>query len=431
MEIDYECLKESFDENIEKLKEFDKNKQDMSETFQNTNSLVDKQFFNNLKNIEEMHNKKQKEVLEKYDILFKNLHREHRSSVTNIKKMCFENKNKIVNNRPEEEEILALSQVEELINQFENKVKLIYEEMKNKEKYISVIEQKYEMINEENKFLKRKVTEEKTALLRQIDEIQRERDNQHTELVRKFEEEIALKKNNLQKHIEQSLETNEKLIFSLTRERDESREKVEGLKRNINDIRNELTLSIQEREELDAILMGREITQKDLTEKLELLQKELKSIRTEKNTISKIFEETSNKLQESTAKNMSYEKNNKILNENLVNTTNELRKVNDENEKKRQSLINNYSAEIFELNQKVSEFQLALESETNMAKFKVNVTQKLENDKYFEKKIINPFEDNKVKENLDKLKIENNDISSKLRILIQERDEEKSIFINY
>ena len=91
--------------------------------------------------------------------------------------------------------------------------------MKNKEKYISVIEQKYEMINEENKFLKWKVTEEKTVLLKQIEEIQREQDNNHNELVKKFEEEIASKKNNLQKQIEYSMESNEKLVHSLTREK--------------------------------------------------------------------------------------------------------------------------------------------------------------------------------------------------------------------
>ena len=73
MEIDYECLKESFDENAEKIKELEKNKVNVSETFQNTNSLIDKQFFNNLKNIEDSHNKKQREITEKYDTLFKNM----------------------------------------------------------------------------------------------------------------------------------------------------------------------------------------------------------------------------------------------------------------------------------------------------------------------------------------------------------------------
>jgi chromosome segregation ATPase len=378
MEIDYECLKESFDENMEKLKELEKNKVNAGETFQNTNSLVDKQFFNNLKNIEEDHNKKQKEINDKYDNLFKGLNREHRANIANIKKLCFENKNKFVNNKIEEEELLSIPQVEELVIQFENKVKLIYEEMKNKEKYISAIEQKYEMINEENKFLRRKVTEEKTILLKQIEDVQRERDNHHNQLVKQFEEEIASKKKNLQKQIEQSLESNEKLVLTLTKERDDLREKVDGLKKNINDVRSELTLSVQEREELDALVMGRDLTIKGLNEKIEAFQKDINSLILEKVNLTKENQELNSKLQDLLGKNLNLELNNKRLNENITVSNTMFNKMNDNN-------------------------------------------HKLETD--------NSFDNLRFKENMDKLKLENQEFLGKIKILTQEKDEEKSLNI--
>ncbi len=374
MEIDYECLKESFDENIEKLKEMEKNKLNAGETFQNTNSLVDKQFFNNLKNIEEDHNKKQKEINDKYDNLFKGLNREHRANISSIKKLCFENKNKFVNNKIEEEELLSIPQVEELVVQFENKVKLVYEEMKNKEKYISAIEQKYEMINEENKFLRRKVTEEKTILLKQIEDVQRERDNHHNQLVKQFEEEIASKKKNLQKQIEQSLETNEKLVLTLTKERDDLREKVDGLKKNINDVRSELTLSIQEREELDALVIGRDLTIKGLNEKIETFQKDVNSLILEKLNLTKENQELNSKLQDLVGKNLNLELNNKRLNENITVSNSMFNKMND--------------------------------------------NLKLDTD--------NSFDNLRFKENMDKLKIENQEFLGKIKNLTQEKDEEKS-----
>ena len=93
--------------------------------------------------------------------------------------------------------------------------------------------------------------------------------------VKKFEDEIASNKNGLNSHIQQNLETNQKLILSLTKERDEVLQITDVQKKNINEFRNELTLSIQDREELDVLLMGKEITLKELNQKLDAFQIEL------------------------------------------------------------------------------------------------------------------------------------------------------------
>ena len=388
-------MKESYDESVEKLKKAQKYEQINSETFQNSNSLIDKQFFNNLKNIEDNHNKKQKEFADKYDILFKNLNKEHRVNLSNLKKICSDNQNKL---NFEDFELITLNQVEDILFQLENKMKNVYEDMKNKENYSIVIEHKYDMINEENKFLKRKVAEEKNILLKKIDEIQRERDNNHNELVKKFEDEIASNKNGLNSHIQQNLETNQKLILSLTKERDELLQITDVQKKNINEFRNELTLSIQDREELDVLLMGKEITLKELNQKLDAFQIESEILNQEKSMLTISIGEINTKLQESIAKNLNIEFTNKILNDNLISLTNELKKINQEHEKQIKSLMINNDAEINEFNKKINEYKQNLENYS------------------------------KLKETIDRIKIENNDFTSKIKIITQERDEEKSKF---
>jgi cysteinyl-tRNA synthetase len=70
-----------------------------------------------------------------------------------LKKLSLENKNKIINSEGNEDNFISLSQVEDQFNLYENKIKVLYEELRNKEKYSLVTEHKYEMINEENKLL--------------------------------------------------------------------------------------------------------------------------------------------------------------------------------------------------------------------------------------------------------------------------------------
>jgi hypothetical protein len=71
--------------------------------------------------------------------------------------------------------------------------------------------------------------------------------------------------------------------------------------------------------------------------------------------------------------------------------------------------VTSYSGEIFELNKKINDYKHNLDKELNNSK-------KFENE--------NAFEGFKF----DKLKIENIDISTRMKALANERDEEKSIF---
>ena len=100
------------------------------------------------------------------------------------------------------------------------------------------------------------------------------------------------------KQIQTSMESNEKLILSLTKERDELLENVNGLKKNITDIRNELTMSLHEREELDALLMGKEVTQKSFNENIEKLHKEIYAVKQDKAALTKVYDEINVKFQD-------------------------------------------------------------------------------------------------------------------------------------
>ena len=87
--------------------------------------------------------------------------------------------------------------------------------------------------------------------------------------------------------------------------------------------------------------MGKEITLKELNQKLDAFQIESEILNQEKSKLSISIGEINTKLQESIAKNLNIEFTNKILNDNLISLTNELKKINQEHEKQIKTLIIN------------------------------------------------------------------------------------------
>ena len=79
--------------------------------------------------------------------------------------------------------------------------------------------------------------------------------------------------------------------------------------------------------------MGKEITLKELNQKLDAFQIESEILNQEKSMLTISIGEINTKLQESIAKNLNIEFTNKILNDNLISLTNELKKINQEHDK--------------------------------------------------------------------------------------------------
>ena len=426
MEIDIEVLKES---NEELLSRFELERQKL---YIPNNKFSEKQFFINLKIIEDNHKKRSNEIEEKYETIFKSLNREYRGNISNLRKICFENKNSFLNNKVnlENEEILFLSQVEEQIVIFINKFQLLYEETKNKEKYIIDFDQKFENINEENKFLKRKISEEKLSLsssMKQSD------DFTHSNIDNKLSSaEINVNSKNsngklgstLQKHIENSLENNEKII----KERDDLKDRILALSRSFYEIKETLTFNINQREELELLIANKEKEFKKLSINDDNIQKEIKSLKLEKEINLKVCDDLNLKLQEFVKKNINLELRLKISNETVSSLTNDIRTNEDENERKR----NLMKEEFNEVKKRINENKINFDNEKiefeNKLKLKETGMVKFNEEKNI---IENKFRDilTEKKALIDESKDYIKDLNIKLKVITSELENEKSKII--
>ena len=347
--------------------------------------------------------------------------------MSNFRQVSYENKNKYSNHKTliDKEEILLLPQVEEQIITFINKFQLIYEELKSKEKFVNDFEQKFEMINEENKFIKRKIAEEKSLSVKNSQEFTNSiKEKKNTEDFKNSNTSIKLG-STLQKHIEKTIENSDKIL----KERDEFKEKLSILYKNIEDIKEQLSECMAEREELEILVMNKDKANKNLSINVEIRQKEIKTQSYEKGLLLKSNEELNLKLQDFINKNISLEVKLKASNDQLINIKNDMNHLIEDIEKKE----NNSKEEIIKLKRKINENSVLHENEKlgfeNTLKQKDKDILKNEEEKVLqEKKYKDQIceKENNIKENT--INIENQ--NSKLRILSSELEEEKSNLYN-
>lgn len=323
----------------------------------------DKLFYSSIKHIKEQTEIKEKEMIDKYEKLNRNLLKESKQNLANIRKIAYENKQKILDDESgsplnEGESYISIFTVEEQFKLYENRIKLLYEELKNKERYSMVIEQKYEMIVEENKLIKTKLKEEKLNILKTIDEIQVEHNKSLNQINKKFEEEISLKKNDLEKEFLASLTKSEEAINDLIKEKNRTSEELQSSKDKIIRLKNELKITKKDYDDLNEKFISKMdvITSfENLKNKMNIQNSELTI---EKQILEKSTEDMTRKLNEILIKLNSTQIENKLLNETLLSESENFQKKNND-------IINSYNKEKENLNKLISELKIKLEEETN------------------------------------------------------------------
>jgi hypothetical protein len=322
----------------------------------------DKLFYSSIKHIKEQTEIKEKEMIDKFEKLNRNLIKENKLNLANIRKIAFENKQKILDDESgsplvEGESYVSIFTVEEQFKLNENRIKLLYEELKNKERYSLVIEQKYEMIVEENKLIKTKLKEEKLNILKTIDEIQIEHNNSINQLNKKFEEEISMKKNNLEKEFLASLSTSEDVINELIKEKNRISEELQSANDKIIRLKNELKITKKDYDDLNEkfnLKMDVITSFENLKNKMNIQNSELTI---QKQILEKSTEDLTIKLNEVLIKLNSTQIENKLLNETLL-------KESEKFERKYNEIINTFNKEKENLNKFISDLKIKLEEES-------------------------------------------------------------------
>ena len=330
-EIDIQLCKEQIETLQSQLKNNEHDTKSTLDNFENSKSLLDKNYFNAIKLIEENHSRKEKEIEDKFNVLTKNLNRELRDKNSFIKKIASENKSKYRGRGLSEDDIeyLTISQVEDHFTNFENRIRNCLTEINNKDKYISIVEQKYELINEENKFIKKKVKEEKEAIYEKINQIQKEDRNDYEQRMSKINGEISSTKISFQSKIDKSLESSEIIIKNINIEKDDLKEKNMMLNNHLLSAKNE---------------------NKELWDEINKKQSEIRNMKNKLETcfiekqefenLKKTYEEVKKHLIEEKSKILNLKLENRILEEKLDIKFS--RKIIDDYEKKKQSYIDKF-----------------------------------------------------------------------------------------
>lgn len=335
-----------------------------------TTESDDRIFYDNLKQIKESKEMKQKEIVEKYEKYNKNLQKEIKQALSNLKRLAYENKQRIIMgddlghdeygvnnvNLNTSENLVSLTTVEENFGMLEKRIKILHEELNNKEKYSLVIEQKYEMVNEENKMIKRKLQEERTNIMRMIEEIQQENSSAHQQLMVKINSEIYDKKHNLEQEIANSLGKSEDSIRDLIKAKNRLTEEVAIVNEKLLKATNDVLLKKSEIEKLEDVIKSQKKEIDDFENIKSTLTKEIKELKIEIDIYTKANDDLTLKLNDAIVKVSSLETANKVVNDSI---NREIEKA----EIRIKQVLDNQNAEIINLSKQLRDLKVKYEDE--------------------------------------------------------------------
>lgn len=259
--------------------------------------------------------------------MLQNLHNEQRKNLSILKNLCIESKELVSEaTNIKLNEYVKYSQIEEKFHSFEIKLTNLYTEMQHKDKYINMIDYKYDMINEENKFLKAKLKEDKQFLLNEIQQFQIEETRFNENLISNLKKEVEELKTKLEDKYIKDLENSELTINNIQEKKDILLDKIESLS-------NYLNISNAENRELRQLIHERNIEISNLKDHEELSEEEREYL------LKSSEEQMKKSLNEEKAKVAKLELSINSLEKKLEDKNIETRKIISEYEKNKQTII--------------------------------------------------------------------------------------------
>ena len=226
--------------------------QNMKETYFNINSFdesnpeLDRIVFENIKYIKEENEKKLQEISDSYSNQLASSKKEYESLKHKIKTSLDS-----IDLRTSINLTDINDNVTSIIDVLGNKISSLIEDNFNKEKYVLMLNQKYDLATEENNFLKNKILQEKTLICEQIADLQKQTLNSHFELEQTLLNELNEKKSNffnkkfndsfdeVSSYLKETIDINKKLL-----------EQNEFLKVELEEMKLKLDIAIKEKDSL-------------------------------------------------------------------------------------------------------------------------------------------------------------------------------------
>ena len=354
---------------IEKLKEMLKNASIKYFNLETGNlNNKDKIYFDKIRKINLENDYKLNQINIKYENELQQILDEHNKLINEIQNNTNTiNKDINIINTNEEEnkgkKIDKYNNDENKIEEYIQRIKILEEEKFTSDKRYQLVQQKYDLLLEENKMIKNKVKEEKENILFIIDELQKENNLKKDEIVKEFKEKTNLITQNFIAFSDNEKEKSNLVLENLLSEQKVLTDKIEILEEENAKLTEENNLLIEKTKSNDEFMAQKEI--------------EMLSIDNIKQNFYKSLSNYEKEIEQLTKNNLSLKKQVSELeakinalnlqNENLEKSISEqINDMNGQNSK----IIDDLNSQIIQLEQQKRElnlkYKLYNENESNM-----------------------------------------------------------------
>ena len=356
---------------IEKLKEMLKNASIKYFNLETGNlNNTDKVYFDKIRRINLENDYKLNQINIKYENELQQILDEHNKLINEIK-----NNNNIINNdindikyneenKDKRNPTEKYNSVEEnKIEEYLQRIKILEEEKFTSDKRYQLIQQKYDILYEENKLIKNKVKEEKENILFMMEELQKENNLKKDEIIKEFKIKTNLITQNFIAFSDNEKEKSNLVLENLLGEQKALNDKIEILEEENAKLTEENNLLIEKTKSNDEFMAQKEIEMLSIDNIKQNFYKSLSNYEKEIEDLTKNNLELKKKIAELEAKINALN----LKNENLEKSINsQINEVNEQNNK----IIDDLNSQIIQLEQQKRElntkYKLFNENESNM-----------------------------------------------------------------
>ena len=323
---------------------------------------TDKIYFEKIRKINLENDYKLNQINIKYENEFQKLLDEHNKIVNELR-----TNDDIINNEEEnknEEKLNDRIDIENnKLEEYLQRIKILEEEKFTSEKRYQLVQQKYDVLLEENKMIKNKIKEEKENILFILEELKKENNLKKDEIVKEFKDKTNLITQHFISFSDNEKEKANLVLENLLNEQKSLNDKIEMLEEENAKLSEENNLLIEKTKSNDEFMAQKEI--------------EMLSIDNIKQNFHKSLSNYEKEIEELTKTNLSLKKQVSELeakvnalnlqNENLEKSINsQIDEINEQNGK----IINDLNSQIIQLEQQKRElnlkYKLYNENESNM-----------------------------------------------------------------
>ena len=354
---------------IEKLKEMLKNASIKYFNLETGNlNNKDKIYFDKIRKINLENDYKLNQINIKYENELQQILDEHNKLINEIQNNANTiNKDINIINTNEEEnkgkKIDKYNNDENKIEEYIQRIKILEEEKFTSDKRYQLVQQKYDLLLEENKMIKNKVKEEKENILFIIDELQKENNLKKDEIVKEFKEKTNLITQNFIAFSDNEKEKSNLVLENLLSEQKVLTDKIEILEEENAKLTEENNLLIEKTKSNDEFMAQKEIEMLSIDNIKQNFYKSLSNYEKEIEQLTKNNLALKKQVSELEAKINALN----LQNENLEKSISE--QINDINEQN-SKIIDDLNSQIIQLEQQKRElnlkYKLYNENESNM-----------------------------------------------------------------